>query len=125
MLIGATLLGLAAAACARVPSHFAVPQLAVADRAFIPTTEAYTVAPVGGGNAVDVLLNGDQIFPAQLAAMRSARETITYAQNFYEEGPSAARSRRRSPIAAGRGFGRTSCWTASGPSRCRRSIGTR
>jgi cardiolipin synthase A/B len=87
MLIGVTLLGLAAAACARVPSHFALPQLAVADPAFIPTIEAYTVAPVGGGNAVDVLLNGDQIFPAQLAAIRSARETITYAQYFYEEGP--------------------------------------
>jgi len=87
MLIGVTLLGLAAAACARVPSHFAVPQLAVADPAFIPTIEAYTVAPVGGGNTVDVLLNGDQIFPAQLAAIRSARETITYAQYFYEEGP--------------------------------------
>jgi cardiolipin synthase A/B len=86
MLIGVTLLGLAAAACARVPSHFAVPQLAVADPAFIPTIEAYTVAPVGGGNTVDVLLNGDQIFPAQLAAIRSARETITYAQYFYEEG---------------------------------------
>ena len=87
MLIGVTLLGLAAAACARVPSHFAVPQLAVADPAFIPTIEAYTVAPVGGGNTVDVLLNGDQIFPAQLATIRSARETITYAQYFYEEGP--------------------------------------
>jgi cardiolipin synthase len=87
MLIGATLLGLAAAACARVPSHFALPQLAVADPAFIPTIEAYTVAPVGGGNIVDVLLNGDQIFPAQLAAIRSARETITYAQYFYEDGP--------------------------------------
>jgi hypothetical protein len=76
-LIGVTLVGLAPAACARVPSHFAVPQLAVADAAFIPTIEAYTIAPVGGGNTVEVLLNGDQISPAQLAAIRSARETIT------------------------------------------------
>jgi cardiolipin synthase len=87
LLIGVTLVGLAPAACARVPSHFAVPQLAVADAAFIPTIEAYTIAPVGGGNTVEVLLNGDQIFPAQLAAIRSARETITYAQYFYVEGP--------------------------------------
>jgi len=86
---GVILLGLAAAACARVPSHFAVPQLAVADPAFIPTIEAYAIAPVGSGNTVDVLLNGDQIFPALLAAIRSARETITYAQYFYEEGPIA------------------------------------
>jgi len=83
---GVTLLGLAFTGCARVPSHYAVPQLAAADPAFIPTIEAYTIAPVGGGNTVDVLLNGDQIFPAQLAAIRSARETITYAQYFYEEG---------------------------------------
>ena len=45
LLIGVTLLGLAPAACARVPSHFAVPQLAVADAAFIPTLEAYTLIP--------------------------------------------------------------------------------
>jgi cardiolipin synthase len=88
-LTGVALLGLAMTSCARVPSHFAVPQLAVADPAFIPTIEAYTVAPVGGGNTVDVLLNGDQIFPAQLAAIRSARATITYAQYFYVEGPIA------------------------------------
>jgi len=83
------LLGLVPGACARVPSHFAVPNLAADDPAFIPTIEAYTVAPVGGGNLVDVLLNGDQIFPAQLAAIRSARATITYAQYFYEDGPIA------------------------------------
>ena len=88
-LTGVMLLGLTSAACVRVPSHFAVPQLAVADRAFIPTIEAYAIAPVGSGNTVDVLLNGDQIFPAQLAAIRSARETITYAQYFYEESPIA------------------------------------
>jgi cardiolipin synthase len=35
---------------------------------------------------VDLLLNGDQIFPAILAAIRSARTTITYAQYFYESG---------------------------------------
>jgi len=45
LLIGVTLLGLAPAACARVPSHFAVPQLAIADAAFIPTLEAYTLIP--------------------------------------------------------------------------------
>ena len=45
LLIGVTLLGLAPAACARLPSHFAVPQLAVADAVFIPTLEAYTLIP--------------------------------------------------------------------------------
>jgi cardiolipin synthase len=38
------------------------------------------------GNRVEVLLNGDEIFPAMLAAMREARRTITFANFIYEEG---------------------------------------
>jgi cardiolipin synthase A/B len=85
LLIGVTLLGLAQASCARVQSHYALPDLAVADPSFLPTLEAYTAAALDG-NIVDLLLNGDQIFPAALDAIRSARQTITYAQYFYEEG---------------------------------------
>jgi len=83
--MGVILLGLAPASCARVQSHFGLPDLPVADPAFVPTIEAYTSTAIGG-NTVTLLLNGDEIFPAQLAAIRSARETITYAQYFYEEG---------------------------------------
>lgn len=86
LLIGITVLGLAQASCARVQPHYGLPQLAAADPSFLPTLEAYT-STAHGGNTVDVLLNGDQIFPAALAAIRSARTTITYAQYFYEEGP--------------------------------------
>ena len=86
-LIGVVLLGVAAAACARVQSHYKVPNLGVTDPSFIPTIEAYASAPGSRGNSVQLLLNGDQIFPAQLAAIRSAKQTITYAQYFYEEGP--------------------------------------
>ena len=85
LLIGVTLLGLAQASCAHVQSHYVLPQLAVADPSFLPTLEAYTSA-AHAGNTVDLLLNGDEIFPAALAAIRSARTTITYAQYFYEEG---------------------------------------
>ncbi len=85
-LIATALLGLAHASCARVQSHYGLPQLAAADPAFLPTIEAYTSAALDG-NTVELLLNGDQIFPAALAAIRSARTTITYAQYFYEEGP--------------------------------------
>jgi hypothetical protein len=46
---------------------------------------AYTSTALEG-NAVELLLNGDEIFPAALTAIRSARETITYEQYFYEEG---------------------------------------
>jgi cardiolipin synthase len=87
--MGVALLGLAPASCARVQSHFRLPDLAVADPSFLPTLEAYTSTAIGG-NTVALLLNGDEIFPAQLTAIRSARETITYAQYFYEEGPIAA-----------------------------------
>jgi cardiolipin synthase len=85
-LIGVTLLGLVSAACARVQSHLELPRLAAEDPSFLPTIEAYT-STAHGGNSATLLLNGDQIFPAQLAAIRSARVTISYAQYFYEEGP--------------------------------------
>jgi hypothetical protein len=88
LLIGLFLLGLAQASCARVQSHYQLPQLAAADPSFLLTLEAYTSA-AHAGNSVDVLLNGDQIFPAALEAIRSA---------------AAPESRP------------TSCWTASGPS---------
>lgn len=81
-----TLLGLASSGCARVQSHFALPDLAMGDPAFGPTIEAYTATRVAGGNTVDLLLNGDEIFPAILDAIRSAQSTITYAQYFYEQG---------------------------------------
>ena len=36
-----------------------------------------------GGNRVDVLLNGDQIFPAMLGAIRGAQKTITFESYIY------------------------------------------
>jgi cardiolipin synthase len=85
-LIGIILFGLVAAACARVQSHFELPKLATEDPSFLPTIEAYT-STARGGNSANLLLNGDQIFPAQLEAIRSARVTISYAQYFYDAGP--------------------------------------
>jgi cardiolipin synthase len=86
LLVGIALLGLASASCSGVQSHFALPELAAQEPSFLPTIEAYTSA-AHGGNTASLLLNGDQIFPAQLDAIRSARRTISYAQYFYEEGP--------------------------------------
>ena len=73
-------------ACAHVQAPIVVPDMAITDPAFVPTMEAYTSASLTPGNRVEVLLNGDQIFPAQVAAIRSARKSITYAQYFYEDG---------------------------------------
>jgi cardiolipin synthase len=57
---------------------------------FAATLAAHLGAPVVDGNRVDVLLNGDAIFPAKLAAIRSARQRIDYAEYFWSEGPIGA-----------------------------------
>jgi cardiolipin synthase len=76
-------------ACTRVTTHLAVPELTLGEPSYFPTQEAYAGAPIVGGNAVEILLNGEQIFPAIVSAIRSAKRTITYAQYYYEDGPVA------------------------------------
>jgi cardiolipin synthase A/B len=68
------------------PSVERLPTLAVRDTAFAGTLEAHLGAPVIGGNRVELLLNGDAIFPALLAAIRGARTSIDYAQYFWADG---------------------------------------
>ena len=75
------------AGCARVHPHIALPPLSLGEPSFFPTLEAYGGAPIVGGNTAEFLLNGEQIFPSILDAIRSAKKTITYAQYFYEDGP--------------------------------------
>jgi cardiolipin synthase A/B len=77
------------AGCARVHPHIALPPLALGEPSFFPTLEAYGSAPIMGGNSAEFLLNGEQIFPATVEAIRSAKKTVTYAQYFYEDGPVA------------------------------------
>ncbi|MGH7313972.1 MAG: phospholipase D-like domain-containing protein [Candidatus Rokuibacteriota bacterium] len=81
-----TLLLLVAGCATRVNPHVVLPPLALGEPSFFPTLEAYTATPIVGGNAVDVLLNGDEIFSAMFEAIGSARHTITYAQYYYEDG---------------------------------------
>lgn len=75
--------------CARVQPHVSLPSLALGEPSFFPTLEAYAGAPIVGGNTVEILLNGEHIFPAVLTSIRSAQRTITYAQYYYAEGPVA------------------------------------
>lgn len=78
------------AACAtRVHPHAALPELRLGEPSFFPTLEALAGAPIVPGNRVTVLLNGEEIFPAIVEAIRSAQRTITYAQYSYEDGPVA------------------------------------
>jgi cardiolipin synthase A/B len=54
----------------------------VGESSFLRAAEALTGAPVSFGNDADLLVNGDEIFPAYLDAIRGAEETVnllTYA----------------------------------------------
>jgi cardiolipin synthase len=75
--------------CAGVPPHLELPHLETKQPAFAATLGGYSGTPVVGGNRVDILLNGQEIFPAKLAAIRSARRTINYAQYVFEDGKPA------------------------------------
>lgn len=87
--LGVCLLLVFSSGCTRVHPHLSLPDMALGEPSFFPTIEALTASPIVGGNAVDVLLNGEHIFPAMLEAIRAAGRTITYAQYFYEDGPVA------------------------------------
>ena len=78
------------AGCAQVNTDItALPTVELGEPSFHPTLQAYAGAPIVGGNHVQVLLNGEQIFPALVAAIRAARTSLTYAQYFFEDGPVA------------------------------------
>ena len=72
--------------CAKVLSVQEIPDITLGEATFFPTIEAHTDAPIVGGNRVEVLLNGDETFPAMLRDIRSARSAITFAQYLFEDG---------------------------------------
>ena len=74
-----------AAGCSKQPAYIA-PQLDVGGPAFARAVEAHTLSGIIAGNRVDLLLNGDEIFPAMLAAIRAARLSITLANYLWETG---------------------------------------
>ena len=74
------------ASCSSPAPSYVMPDVPVAQPAFTRAIEAHTLSGILGGNRVEILLNGEQIFPAMLAAIRSARQTITFANYIYEDG---------------------------------------
>lgn len=88
--VSAVCLFLLLAGCSHVQSHLELPDLQIAEPAFRSTLVGYTGGTVIGGNRVDILLNGEEIFPSKLELIRSARKSITYAQYVFEEGAPAA-----------------------------------
>jgi len=79
-------LGVALAGCTLSRPEYAAPNVRVGEPAFVRALEAHTMGGLVDGNRVDVLLNGDEIFPAMLAAIRGATTTITFANFIYEDG---------------------------------------
>ena len=87
--IGLALLLTVTTGCAGVPPHLELPTLDIKQPAFAATLGAYTGTTVVGGNRVEILLNGEEIFPAKVALIRKARRTINYAQYVFEDGEPA------------------------------------
>lgn len=65
----------------RVPHRYPV-----ADEQFVRTMGVLLGPPLVAGNRVEELLNGDQIFPAMLEAIRSAERTVTFETFIYWSG---------------------------------------
>ena len=72
--------------CADVLDVQDIPDITLGQAAFFPTIEAHTNAQIVGGNRIDILLNGDETFPAMLREIKKANSTITFAQYVFEEG---------------------------------------
>lgn len=86
LVAGTLAVTLAVASCDRLPPAETLPAVAAGGAEFLATMEAHTHSPIVDGNRIDILLNGDEIFPAKLAAIRSARTSLTYAEYFYADG---------------------------------------
>ena len=72
--------------CANLTPINQMPSMVLGEPSFYPTIAAHTDASIIAGSRVELLFNGDQIFPAMLQAIRGARKSITYQQYFFEDG---------------------------------------
>jgi cardiolipin synthase len=60
--------------------------LEVGSEEFLRATEAITMAPITHGNDIELLVNGDEIFPAMIATMRGARRSLNFLSYLYWSG---------------------------------------
>ena len=58
----------------------------VGDESFLRAAEALTGAPVSWGNNIELLINGDEIFPCYLRTIREARECVCLLTYVYWRG---------------------------------------
>ena len=82
----ATLIALNLSSSERKIDHEVRPLYAAGGAQFVRSLGALLGPGIVGGNRVDSFLNGDQIFPAMLDAIRSARRTITFETYIYWSG---------------------------------------
>jgi cardiolipin synthase len=61
-------------------------ELDVRDEAFLRAAEALTGAPVSWGNDIELLINGDEIFPCYLRTIREAQESVCLLTYVYWRG---------------------------------------
>ncbi len=61
-------------------------EIGVESRAFLRAAEAITSAPISEGNDVDLLINGDEIFPAFLETIAGARRSVNVLTYVYWRG---------------------------------------
>src|ERR1041384_8481698 len=80
------LVGLLLSAAAAITPINEMPHIVLGEASFYPTLSAHTDSSIISGNRVELLFNGEQIFPAMLRAIRSAEKSITYQQYFFEDG---------------------------------------
>ena len=60
--------------------------LDVRDRRFLRAAEALTAAPIADGSEIDLLINGDEIFPAMLETIRTAERSLCLLTYVYWQG---------------------------------------
>ena len=90
----------------------------VEDPQFVRAIGSLLGPPLIGGNRVEILANGEQIFPAMLKGIREAQRTICFETFIYWEGEVGAKfaealiEHARDP-----GCPYMSCWTGWGPRR--------
>lgn len=58
----------------------------VGSDAFLHATEALTMAPITHGNDIELLINGDEIFPAMLETMAGAKCSLNFLSYLYWSG---------------------------------------
>ncbi len=70
---------------------------------FLRATEALTMAPVTHGNAIELFINGDEIFPAMVETMGNAKRSLNFLSYLYWSGEIACEIADALCAAAARG----------------------